>query len=395
MNQYLRVANQLSDPVIFLTSLGNIVGINRAAYRHLKYHYNELLGKELSSVSTNNQQDISNYLKACSRTREPIVRSITLITRDTEQLTYRTYGALLAPPSTDNPATVMLRFTPKDNGVVSNLLQNQKIDELSREVAAHKRLEESLKAAYEQQYHIAEVLQRSLLQIAPADAFPGMEFATFYKPAWTEARIGGDFYDVFSVDDNHVALVVADVTGKGLQSAAYTAEVKYTLRTLIREHLLPDIALKRLNDFLVANSVDQSQIEKYVSAAVVVVDLSTGDALIAAAASEPPLIVRSNGMVETVNVSGVVLGALSSIEYHSVTIKLDDSDLLFMVTDGITEARNNDGVFLEYEGFVNIALSSRYRFTLEDIGKFVLDKTMDFAGGRLQDDACILIARLR
>ena len=73
---------------------------------------------------------------------------------------------------------------------------------------------------------------------APPDAFPGLQIAHFYEAAWDEALVGGDFYDLFALRDHKVALVVGDVAGKGLAAASYTAEIKFSLRSLLREFFL-------------------------------------------------------------------------------------------------------------------------------------------------------------
>jgi serine phosphatase RsbU (regulator of sigma subunit) len=77
---------------------------------------------------------------------------------------------------------------------------------------------------------VAETLQRSLLLTPPPDAYPGLRFKAFYRPALDEALVGGDFFDVFAVRDDVIALVVGDATGKGLNAATYTAEIRFALR---------------------------------------------------------------------------------------------------------------------------------------------------------------------
>jgi serine phosphatase RsbU (regulator of sigma subunit) len=119
------------------------------------------------------------------------------------------------------------------------------------DITERKAAEAALAAAAEKQQRIAETLQRSLLLTPPANAFPGIEISTRYEAAWEEAQIGGDFHDAFQVDGGKVALVVGDVTGKGLAAASYTAEIKFALRAYLRESDDPAAALQRLNHFLV------------------------------------------------------------------------------------------------------------------------------------------------
>lgn len=97
---------------------------------------------------------------------------------------------------------------------------------------------------------IAETLQRSMLLAPPAGKFPGVLVETCYMAALNEAGVGGDFFDAFALAGGKGALVVGDVSGKGLAAAGRTAEVKYALRAFLHGFPKPEIALGHLNDFI-------------------------------------------------------------------------------------------------------------------------------------------------
>ena len=120
----------------------------------------------------------------------------------------------------------------------------------ARVMAAQAEAQALLDAAYAHEKKIAETLQRSLLIHVGEQSFPGLSVAPLYEAAWSEAGVGGDFYDAFAVGACQVALVVGDVAGKGLEAAARTAEVKYALRAFLLEYPHPARTLMRLNDFL-------------------------------------------------------------------------------------------------------------------------------------------------
>jgi sigma-B regulation protein RsbU (phosphoserine phosphatase) len=82
---------------------------------------------------------------------------------------------------------------------------------------------------------IAETLQRSMLVAPRPDSFPSIELATDYEAAWDEALVDGNLHDTFALADGKVAFMVGDATGKELEAAAHTAEVKYVLRAYLRE----------------------------------------------------------------------------------------------------------------------------------------------------------------
>ncbi|GAB4456121.1 MAG: hypothetical protein OHK0029_13530 [Armatimonadaceae bacterium] len=247
---------------------------------------------------------------------------------------------------------------------------------------------------------IAETLQRSLL-IAPDPArLPGVEVGTEYQAAWDEALIGGDFYDAFRLNDDQIAFIVGDATGKGLQAAERTAEVKYALRAFLREDPDPARALHRLNGFAcIGQQLDTAQgpgfSHPYVAVAVVVLHTPTGRLTCGAAGMEPPLILHPNGFADEVAVGGTLIGMFPDATYEPVSLTLDEGDLLALYTDGITEARRGRGhTFFGMERLITALQESTARSSsLTQAAKGVIGRAVSFAGGRRADDMCLLLAR--
>ena len=267
-----------------------------------------------------------------------------------------------------------------------------------------------LAASYEREHRIAETLQRSLLSAPPKNAFDGMDIEISYRAAMREAEIGGDYYDVFSLGDagggegagGRIALVVGDVSGKGLAAASRTAEIKYTLRTYLRDNPDPAAALHRLNTFLSSQqAMDEANAGAaegmvvpftFVCIAIAVVDTATGAARIASGGTEPPLLLRGGGEAEEVGAEGMPLGVSSDAEYTTFNTILADDDLLLLVTDGITEARQGKE-FLGYDGFIRLTREALPLKELRRIGDTILNGAALYSGGSLRDDACLLMAR--
>ena len=275
-----------------------------------------------------------------------------------------------------------------------------------RDVTERMRHEEALREAAAKNERIAETLQRSMLVAPPPDRFPGLELATDYEAAWDEAQVGGDFYDTFALAGGRVALVVGDATGKGLEAAAHTAEVKYALRAYLRENADPAEALGRLNRFLMQSqhldatggSNEEASEMACVALALAVVDTATGEGICSCAGSEPPLLVRASaeGLAEEVEAFGQLLGAGDEGEYVSTPFVMETGDLLVMTTDGITEARSltNRRHFFGLSGVVDsVQESLRGPIGLEKVATGVTGRAKAFAGGKLRDDVCLLIAR--
>ncbi|MBC8138007.1 MAG: SpoIIE family protein phosphatase [Fibrella sp.] len=244
---------------------------------------------------------------------------------------------------------------------------------------------------------IAETLQRSMLVAPPPDSFSGIELATDYEAAWDEAFVGGDFHDTFALAGGKVALVVGDATGKGLEAATHTAEVKYVLRAYLRESPDPALALARLNRFLIDGQQFGADELSCIAVAVTVLDPRTGDAACACAGAEPPLLVReATGVAEEIYARGTLVGASAEAGYDAVRFTIEAGDLLVMTTDGITEARNPIARrrFFADNGFTQAAQAAlRDPVALSESARSITARAKAFAGGKLHDDVCLLLAR--
>ena len=263
------------------------------------------------------------------------------------------------------------------------------------DVTAQREAEAEREQLLAKQRRIAETLQRSLLQAPPPDAFPGITVKALYQSASDDSLVGGDFYDMFRVADDRVALVVGDVTGKGLVAATYTAEVKFALRAFLRENHDPTTALSRLNQFIRdAVRYDSAYLgAAYVVAAVAVVNTRTGEVVCSTAGMEPPFLLHvATGDVVELEAGGPLLGAAKGATYQAQREQMNQSDLLVMGTDGITEARYG-GVFFGYDGLVRAVKDVAHLDSVADIGQTVANQARAFAGGVQRDDVCLLLAR--
>lgn len=248
-----------------------------------------------------------------------------------------------------------------------------------------------------QQKRIADTLQRALLLTPPVTALSDLDVSTQYEAAFDEAQFGGDFFDTVTITEDKIALIVGDCTGKGLKAAQYTAEVKYALRVLLREYGHPTPALHRLNTFLMdSQRLDARDEEALVCVSVVVLNTRTGEAQFASAGMEPPLILRADGTTTSVEVGGLILGMDTSAEYTSETVIVDIGETIVLVTDGITEARGPlpKRDLFGYDGLTAV-MKQAFAESLspEFIGKRIVHAAKEFAGGKPQDDVCVLVAR--
>ena len=154
--------------------------------------------------------------------------------------------------------------------------------------------------------------------------------------------VGGDFYDFFRIDAGHVAFLAADVSGKGITAALYMMNA----RTLLKDALLaepafnPAAALTQVNAELCRNN----PAEMFITAWVGVLDLENGRVAFANAGHNPPLRLRNNELPEWLRErSGCPLACFDAVKYRLFETSLAPGEMLFLYTDGVTEAMNQDG----------------------------------------------------
>jgi PAS domain S-box-containing protein len=262
-----------------------------------------------------------------------------------------------------------------------------------RDLTARRRTEEEQTQRYIREHYIAETFQRAMLPEIPQDYFPGLSVATFYEAALKEAQVGGDFFDAFAVDDDLVALVVGDVSGKGLHAALFASELKSALRLALREYPYPARALSRLNEFVCdTQRLDERQENQFVTMALAVFDPATGEMNVAIAGAEPLLLLRGGQVPEVPVSEALMLGVQPRQEYNAFRVNLAPGDIFLLVTDGITEAHRGS-CFLEMAGLATLAISVPRTASLKERGQSILAGAREFAGGSLSDDACLLIAQ--
>lgn len=261
------------------------------------------------------------------------------------------------------------------------------------DIEDQKQSEAALKAAYDHEHRIAAALQRSLLLAPRQDQFPGLLVEPFYDPALDDALVGGDFFDAFALEGGRAAFVVGDVSGKGLAAATHTAEVKYALRAFLREAPTPGGAMGRLNRFVCeAQTLEERRFGNFVVLAMAVVDPATGETRIAVAGAEAPLLLRANSTVDMVEASGLPLGIDPMGRYEEHTVGLAVGESLLLCTDGLTEARRGREL-LGNEGVARLAQQASSLRSLHQMSQMIVEGARAFAGGRLQDDACLLLVR--
>ncbi|MBM3546259.1 MAG: hypothetical protein FJX54_04865 [Alphaproteobacteria bacterium] len=202
-------------------------------------------------------------------------------------------------------------------------------------------LTEALKAktaflALQQELDIAARIQKSVLA-RPMDPTERFEIAGLMIPA---KEVGGDYYDFFMLGPDRLAMAVADVSGKGVAAAFFMAITRTLLRATTALVTDPTSTITRLNDILSADNDEGMFVTMFYG----VMNFSTGELSYVSAGHNPPILKRANGEIVTLpQTGGVALGVVEGFDFASGKINLAAGDLLFMFTDGVTEASKVDG----------------------------------------------------
>ena len=196
------------------------------------------------------------------------------------------------------------------------------------------------KHALDHDLQIAREIQKILL---PSDApdLPGYELHGLNLPART---LSGDYFDFLPVDEDHLGIAIADVSGKGVPASLIMAMCRSAIRSQSRGERSPAAVLRSVNRQLYP---DMKQ-DMFISMAYVILNRHTGEALLARAGHDAPLLYRaSNGDVECLNPKGMAVGIDSGGVFDRFCadhpFRLEGGDLLLLYTDGITEALNAEG----------------------------------------------------
>ena len=176
----------------------------------------------------------------------------------------------------------------------------------------------------------------------PSDfpAFPEHKEFDVYASMTPAKEVGGDFYDFFLVDDDHLAMVIADVSGKGIPASLFMMISKILLKNRLMAGDSPSAALERVNNQLIENNIKPKQ---FVTVWMAVLELSTGKGTAANAGHEHPVLKRADGSYELVEYRhSPPVSLVRKMRFREHDFEMHAGDRLFVYTDGVAEAMNTE-----------------------------------------------------
>ena len=286
-------------------------------------------------------------------------------------------------PMASVPYTIQEFETMQQEIDRTSLALNQQMDTIRRMEREQMEQENMIK---EQERIVKELstarqIQKSVLpHIFPP--FPDRAEIDLFATMDPAKDVGGDFYDFYFIDEDHLCLVIADVSGKGIPAALFMMLSKRILEDLARQEPTPSTILEKTNDLL----CDNNQAEMFVTVWLGILEISTGKLTAANAGHEFPAICKKGGSFELYkDTHGFVVGGMEGVHYKGYDLQLNPGDKLFVYTDGVPEATDGSGEMFGTDRMIE-TLSSCTDNTPKEILQGVKSAVDSFVGDAEQFD---------
>jgi len=320
--------------------------------------------------------EVCRQLKADEATRNIPVIFVTAMGETSDETKGLEVGAVDYLTKPISPPIVQAR-------VKTHLERKRQRDELQQAY----QIIDAQKARMQEELNVGRDIQMSMVpQTFPP--FPNRDEFSIYAVLQPAREVGGDFYDFFFLDENRLCICVGDVSGKGVPAALFMA----ITRTLVKARAIDDIStasiITRVNDEL---SRDNKKY-MFVTVFACILNLISGELTYTNAGHNPSFIRRKEGSIDRLDsLHGPVLGASPELAYKEDKAQLDKEDLLFIYTDGVTEARNLEKEFFQEERLSKLLASSEYN-SAKDAVESIASEVRQFQGDAEQFDDITAVA---
>ena len=211
------------------------------------------------------------------------------------------------------------------------------------------------------------------------------ELAPFLLPA---KEVGGDFYDFFKIDNDHLCVVIGDVSGKGVAAALFMMVARIILRTMTKNLKSISEAFNKTNYAL----AKRNRLNMFVTVWAGIIDLRTGHIDFASAGHNPPVVRHKDGSTEFIpSKSSIVMAAMENTVYKQQSYDLGAGDTLFLYTDGVTEATDSNNELFNNDRLIE-ALKKSGDMKTADICSFVKNEIDNFVKEAPQFDDITMLA---
>jgi len=239
---------------------------------------------------------------------------------------------------------------------------------------------------YQQQKDFSDEMQRSLLpqELPPV---PGVEVGHVYQSS-ARLDVGGDVYDFLYLGGRRLAVILGDVTGKGIQAAADMALAKFSFRALVRSYPDPSEFLAQANEVV----LEEIAVGKFITMLYLLVDGESREVRCASAGHPPIRVVSPDGVVSPLAPGGLALGIERGQEYAEERVELAPGGTVVLYTDGVVEARRGGEMYGEER--LDALLRTQRGLSAQELAEAILTECRAFSGGDLADDCAVVAIRL-
>ncbi|MBQ8507390.1 MAG: SpoIIE family protein phosphatase [Clostridia bacterium] len=260
-------------------------------------------------------------------------------------------------------------------------------DDINSTVDTLKRYISDAEARIDAELAFAKAIQHSALpSVFPP--FPNRREFEIWASMDTAKEVGGDFYDFYFVDEEHLAFLIADVSGKGIPAAMFMMTAKTLLKSYAESGMSVSEVLTQANNKL----CEGNDAGMFVTVWMGYLNTRTGEVTYASAGHNPPFIRRADGSIECIKSRpGLVLAGMENIRYRTNTIRLAQGDILYLYTDGVTEATDLDNA-LYGEDRLCAALQREAKADVRSLCQYVKGSVDAFAGEAPQFDDITMLA---
>ncbi len=219
-------------------------------------------------------------------------------------------------------------------------------------------------------------------------SFQGTRVGHKYVPS---QELSGDYYDVFSLSPSKLGIVIADVSGKGTDAAMQTVRAKFIIESFLQDGLSPAETLTFLNKN-VANK--EGMAAKPLTVFLGIINLEHKTLTYTSAGHEPTIIWSSQAPPAELESNGIIIGALDDFTYEDQTVEIDNGTYLMLYTDGVSEARNQEGELFEANRIMEVITTTPQGSDPQVYVDKLYNTIQEYTGNQLADDFSLLCLTL-
>ena len=285
----------------------------------------------------------------------------------------------------------LAQITDGNLNVVVNVRSNSEFaslsDDINMTVDTLKRYIAEAAARIDKELEFARIIQMSALPNT-FPPFPGHKEFDIFASMNPAKEVGGDFYDFYLVDENKLAFIIADVSGKGIPAAMFMMTSKTLIKSLATEGNDIVTTITAANNKLCENN----EANLFITAFMGCLDLTTGKLEYVSAGHNPPLVKHGDGSFEYLPKSKtIVLAAMEGYPYKAQELQLEPGDVIYAYTDGVTEATDSSDT-LYGEPRLKEALDAKNWGSMEELCKGIKKDVDSFVGSAPQFDDITMVA---